>query len=107
MRPRGAAVPEMAFSNVVLPAPLGPTSVTNSPSATSRDRSTSARRPPYETPSAAMASTSARPPVSETGEPIGQLEQRLHRVLDDHHRHAGGPHAPDHRDHHVDAVGRE
>src|SRR5207249_373873 len=69
MVPVAAAVPEMALSSVVLPAPLGPTSVTNSPSPTSRVRSTSARRPPYETPSPATVSTPAPPPARATACP--------------------------------------
>src|SRR6267378_1127742 len=61
-RPSAAVtVPEMALSSVVLPAPLGPTSVTNSPSRTSSDTPVSARSPPYVTPSPLMLSTRASP----------------------------------------------
>ena len=62
MRPSAAVtVPETALSSVVLPAPLGPTSVTNSPSRTSSETPVSARSPPYVTPSPLMVSTRASP----------------------------------------------
>ena len=47
--PAGGTPPPMALSRVVLPAPFGPTMVTNSPSPTSRETSASAWSPPYET----------------------------------------------------------
>ena len=44
--PAGTTPPPMALSSVVLPAPFGPTMVTNSPSPTSRETSASAWSPP-------------------------------------------------------------
>src|SRR5437773_9717551 len=49
IRPTAGTPPAMALSSVVLPAPFGPTMVTNSPSPTSRETSASAWSPPYET----------------------------------------------------------
>ena len=42
----GGTMPQMVLNSVDLPAPFGPTTVTNWPSATDSDTSVSARRPP-------------------------------------------------------------
>src|SRR5215203_3378542 len=53
--PRNCSTPfdgcerEMAFSSVLLPAPFGPSTATNSPSPTASDTSSSASALPYET----------------------------------------------------------
>src|SRR5688500_8932691 len=48
-RPRQATKPEMAFSSVVLPAPLGPMMPTISDGPTVRSTSSTARTPPEST----------------------------------------------------------
>src|SRR4029453_3732562 len=118
-RPAAARTdPEMALSRVVLPAPLGPTMVTNSPSLTSSETSSRAWRPAYATLRPEIRRMSVRVPGEPTlaqvrlddggvaghvagqalGEPaallqhheaIGDLHEGLDGVLDDDDRHAG------------------
>src|SRR5688572_2765668 len=119
MRPAaGSTPPPMALSSVVLPAPFGPTIVTNSPSPTSSDTSASACSPPYATLSPETLSIGRRNPLAEPalaeiglddgriahdvgGQAVGdaaavveddqavhELHDGVHRVLDDHHAHA-------------------
>src|SRR5471032_84917 len=123
-------IPEIVLNSVDLPAPFGPTIVTNWPSCTASETSVSARRPPYETDRLVTSSMlSGRPFLAEVGldhtsilhhlswraarqdttviqhdKAIRDPHHRVHRVLDDHDRHALAPKALQHVQHVVALV---
>src|SRR5262245_51826060 len=67
MAPRvGVTMPEIHVNKVVLPAPLGPTMETKSPSATAVDTPPNAVRPPYPAGTFSSVSTGA-PFLAEVG----------------------------------------
>src|SRR5437867_10535439 len=76
--PAGGTPPPMALSSVVLPAPFGPTIVTNSPSPTSRETSASAWSPPYETLRLSTLNT-AEPALAQVGLDDGGIAHHVVR----------------------------
>src|SRR5215467_419073 len=108
----GVTTPEIVLNKVVLPAPFGPTTATNSPRSTSSETPLNARKPPYATSSDLIFST-VHPLLTEIGfdhrwvpdnvsrraacdhstvvehtEMIRKLHHGVHGVLDNHNGHA-------------------
>src|SRR2546425_86640 len=124
-RPRNRMHPAAGRSNpitdesvVVLPAPLGPSTPTISPSRTSSETPLTAATPPYRVSSPSTLSTTGLPsevgfddtlvgldlagrafgdllPEVQDGDPIGDAHHEVHRVLDEEDRRAELAQAPD------------
>src|SRR6476661_4994952 len=98
--PVGLTTPEIVLNNVDLPAPLGPTTVTNCPSETLSDTSVSARSPPYDTDRLETSSIlSCQPLLAEIGlDHRSILHHRLRRAgredraMIEHDETVGHPH---------------